>query len=193
MMAANWHNRSGFRLLSSQIPSSTTTAGQCPERHLDQPGRLGIYRGSTLLLLRLGRRGHYRRISPAPRRTVQQFEMAMTSAITIPATPQYGGFAIPSPTEPQERSGLPRRPGSTYLFTPTPHSESTYLIQPPVGAAAIPGVAGAATSLIPLITSFPVTVEGRHGLTARLSNPGDPPARLYVKVDYLGPAVPTAF
>jgi alpha-amylase len=52
---------------------------------------------------------------------------------------------------------------------------------------------GAATPLTPLIGSFPVTVEGRHALSARLSNPGDTPARLYLKVDYLGPAVPTAF
>jgi hypothetical protein len=40
---------------------------------------------------------------------------------------------------------------------------------------------------------FPVAVEGRYILTARLSNLGDPPARLYIKVDYLGPATSALF
>jgi alpha-amylase len=131
--------------------------------------------------------------SPAVRRTVQQFEMADDLGDNDPATPQYGGYAIP---------GAYRNAGAIWPAAASQVNLSVYadapqqvelLIQAPARAASIPAVAGVATPTIPLVISFAVEVEGRHLLTAKLSSPGDPPARLYVKVDYLGPAVSTAF
>ena len=79
---------------------------------------------------------------------------------------------------------------SVYADTP---QQVEVVIQAPAGAAAIPALAGEATATIPLVASFAVEVEGRHLLSAKLSNQEDPPARLYLKVDYLGPAVSNAF
>jgi hypothetical protein len=110
-----------------------------------------------------------------------------------PATPQYGGYAIP---------GAYRTAGAIWPAAASQMNLSVYsdapqqvelLIQAPAGAAAIPALAGVATPTIPLVASFAVEVEGHHLLTVKLSNPGDPPARLYLKVDYLGPAVSAAF
>jgi alpha-amylase len=131
--------------------------------------------------------------SPSARRTVQQFEMADDLGDNDPATPQYGGYAIP---------GAYRTAGAIWPAAASQMNLSVYsdapqqvelLIQAPAGAAAIPALAGVATPTIPLVASFAVEVEGHHLLTVKLSNPGDPPARLYLKVDYLGPAVSAAF
>jgi hypothetical protein len=48
-------------------------------------------------------------------------------------------------------------------------------------------VSGEAGPLAPLMTSFTVSAEGSHLITARLSTVGSPSALLYIKVDYLGP------
>lgn len=131
--------------------------------------------------------------SPATRRTVQQFEMADDLGDNDPATPQYGGYAIP---------GAYRVAGAIWPAAVSQVNISVYadgpqhvelLIQAPASATAISAFAGTATPTVPLVASFPAAVEGRHVLTAGLSDSGVPPARLYLKVDYLGPAVSTAF
>ena len=52
---------------------------------------------------------------------------------------------------------------------------------------------GRTTPNVPLSASFKVAQEGSHPIQARLSKPGTPPARVYIKVDYLGPASSTLF
>ena len=75
-----------------------------------------------------------------------------------------------------------------------PGGGGALLVQGPAGSPAIaPFLSGAATPGVPFLTSFTAAAEGRHVLTARLSNAGDPPARLYLKVDYMGPATSTLF
>jgi alpha-amylase len=131
--------------------------------------------------------------SPAARRTVQQFEMADDLGDNDPATLQYGGYAIPDEY---------RIAGAIWPAAASQVNISVYadepqqvdlLIQAPAGAAAIAAFAGTADPILPLVASFPAVVEGRYVLTAKLSNAGDSPGRLYLKVDYLGPAVSTAF
>jgi hypothetical protein len=120
---------------------------------------------------------------------VQQFEMANDLGDSDPTTPQYGGYAVPT----AYRTAGAIWPASASqvnisIYADTPQ-QVDLLIQVPAGAApiaAFPG--GHATPTVPLVASFPVTGEGRHVVTARLSNLGTPPARLYIKIDYLGPA-----
>jgi alpha-amylase len=131
---------------------------------------------------------------PAARRTVQQFEMADDLGDSDPATPQYGGSAMPVTY--RAAGAIWPAAGSQVnisIYTDTPQ-QVELVVQAPAGAPAIPAFpGGAATPNVPLMASFPVIVEGRHVLTARLSNSVDPPARLYLKVDYLGPAVSALF
>jgi alpha-amylase len=47
---------------------------------------------------------------------------------------------------------------------------------------------GHSTPNVPFTANFTVAQEGRHLLQAQLSKAGDAPARIYIKVDYLGPA-----
>jgi alpha-amylase len=132
--------------------------------------------------------------SPAPRRTVQQFEMADDLGDNDPASFQYGGNAIPTTY---------RTVGAIWPAAASQVNVSVYadesrqvdlLVQAPAGSAAIPVFpSGSATPTIPLVASFRVAVEGRHVLTARLSNLREAPTRLYLKVDYLGPAASTLF
>ncbi len=134
--------------------------------------------------------------APTPRRTVQQFEMADDLGDRDPTTPQYGGQAIP--TTYHAAGAIWPAAGSQVnisVYTdPSVTRDVDLLIQAPAAAPPIPAFpGGSATSAVPLVANFRVSVEGLHTVTARLSNPGDPPARLYVKVDYQGPATSTAF
>jgi alpha-amylase len=127
---------------------------------------------------------------PTPRRTVQQFEMADDLGDKDPASPQYGGYAI---------SGTYHAAGAVWPANASQVNISVYadspqtvdlLVHGPAGSPAIaPFLGGAATPGVPFLTSFTAAAEGGHVLTARLSNAGDPPARLYLKVDYMGPAL----
>ncbi|WP_263375324.1 alpha-amylase domain-containing protein [Granulicella aggregans] len=130
--------------------------------------------------------------APTPRRTLQQFEMADDLGDSNPNSPRYGGFAIPA---------VHRTAGAVWPATGSKVNLFVYadapqqvelLILPPKGAAAIPGFTGTAGPDHPLVASFEVGLEGRHILTAKLTNAAALPARLYVKVDYLGPKNPTA-
>ena len=132
--------------------------------------------------------------SPTPRRTVQQFEMADDLGDNDPASCQYGGNAIPTTYRaagaiwPAAASQV-----NVFIYADSPQ-QVDFLVQTPAGAPAIPAfLASSTTASVPLVLSFPAAVEGRHILTARLSNLGDPPARLYIKVDYLGPATSVLF
>jgi hypothetical protein len=59
--------------------------------------------------------------------------------------------------------------------------------------APVAASSGAAGPSAPLVLSANVSVEGRYVLQARLSTAGAASARLYVKVDYMGPAASTLF
>jgi alpha-amylase len=61
------------------------------------------------------------------------------------------------------------------------------------GSAPIVTCGGAATPTAPLAIGVNVPQEGRYILQAKLSNGGARPGRLYVKVDYLGPAESALF
>jgi alpha-amylase len=132
--------------------------------------------------------------APTPRRTVQQFEMADDLGDNDPATPQYGGYAVPAVYRtagaiwPAQASQV-----NVAVYADAPQ-QVDLLIQPPAGAPAIPVfVNGTATPNVPFAASFSVAAEGRHVLTARLSRPGAAAARLYLKVDYMGPATSALF
>ncbi len=105
--------------------------------------------------------------APTPRRTVQQFEMADDLGDNDPATPQYGGYAVPT---------VYRIAGVIWPAAPSQANISIYsdapqqvdlLIQAPAGAPAIAPFLGPATSTVPLVASFPVA----HG---RPSHPNRP-------------------
>jgi len=130
--------------------------------------------------------------SPAPRRTVQQFEMDDDLGDNDPATPQYGGQAIPL-TYRNVGAIWPRAGSQVNLFV---YSESPQQIDLQVlfnGAGAVKQVSGPGGPTVPLTASFDVAKEGRHLLQAKLSTAGAVPARLYVKVDYLGPSTSDLF
>lgn len=131
------------------------------------------------------------RFAPEARRTVQQFEMDDDLGDNN-RTFGYGGKAIP---------GAFRLAGAIW---PAPNSQvniSVYADAPQrvelemllPGSAPLASVNGVATPANPLATSVAVLQEGRYIFRAMLLNPGDPPARLYVKVDYLGPSESTVF
>jgi alpha-amylase len=126
--------------------------------------------------------------SPAPRRTVQQFEMADDLGDSNPATPRYGGNVIPVTY--RNAGAIWPAAGSTvnlFIYADTPQQVDALIVSP-AGAPAVPAMSGAAGPLAPLTASFTVSTEGSHLITARLSTAGSPSARLYIKVDYLGPS-----
>jgi alpha-amylase len=130
-------------------------------------------------------------LAPTPLRTVQQFEMDDDLGDNNP-TFGYGGKAVP---------GAFRLAGAIWPAAGSRVDISVYadaqqqidleMLMP--GTAPIAATRGAATPSVPLAISVNVPVEGRYILQAKLSNPGDAPARLYVKVDYMGPANSTLF
>jgi alpha-amylase len=124
--------------------------------------------------------------SPSPRRTIQQFEMDDDLGDSDPATPRYGGRVIPGTYRaagaiwPAANSQV-----NLYVYSDTTQQIDLQLLipgGPPVNQS------GPATPLLPLAASFTAVREGSHLIQARLSAAGASPARIYVKVDYLGPA-----
>jgi len=61
------------------------------------------------------------------------------------------------------------------------------------GATLVLQQSGASTANVPLTASFMVAEEGRHVVQAKLSRAAAVPARIYIKVDYQGPATSTLF
>ncbi|MGD0676521.1 MAG: alpha-amylase domain-containing protein [Polyangiaceae bacterium] len=128
--------------------------------------------------------------APTPRRTVQEFEMDDDLGDDN-ATFAYGGRAVP---------GAFRVAGSIWpaagsqvnvsIYADTPQQIDFEMGSPTAPVAASSGAAGPSA---PLVLSANVSVEGRYVLQARLSTAGAASARLYVKVDYMGPAASTLF
>jgi alpha-amylase len=124
--------------------------------------------------------------APQARRTVQQFEMDDDLGDNN-ATFGYGGKAI---------TGAMRLAGAIWpaadsqvnisVYADAPQQVDLEMLMP--GNAPIVASAGTATPTVPLVIVANVTAEGRYVLQAKLSNAGAAPARLYVKVDYMGPA-----
>jgi alpha-amylase len=129
---------------------------------------------------------------PEPRRTVQQFEMADDLGDSDPASPGYGGQAVP---------GVYRVAGAIWpaagslvtlsVYSDTPQNVDLQALIP--GSAPVMQQSGASSPDQPFRASFQVAAEGRHILQAKLSPAGAAPARLYVKADYLGPAISALF
>jgi hypothetical protein len=105
-----------------------------------------------------------------------------------PATPRYGGNVIPVTY--RNAGAIWPAAGSTvnlFIYADTPQQVDALIVSP-AGAPAVPAMSGAAGPLAQLTASFTVSTEGSHLITARLSTAGSPSARLYIKVDYLGPS-----
>jgi alpha-amylase len=130
-------------------------------------------------------------LAPAPRRTIQQFEMADDMGDNN-ATFGYGGLAV---------AGAFRTAGAIWpatgsqatisLYADTPQQVELQMLMP--GNPPLVAASGTGDPLVPLVANVNVPVEGRYILQAQLSTPGTVPARLYFKVDYVGPAVSALF
>ncbi len=130
--------------------------------------------------------------SPTPLRTVQQFEMADDLGDNDPATPQYGGQAIPNTY--RTAGAIWPAAGSQvnlFVYSDAPQQVDLQALIP--ATAPVLQTSGLSAPSIPLTGSFTVAQEGRHILQARLPTAGATPARLYLKVDYIGPASSTHF
>jgi alpha-amylase len=123
---------------------------------------------------------------PVPRRTTQQFEMDDDLGDNN-STLGYGGRAVP---------GIFRLAGAIWpatgsqvnisVYADTPQQVNLEMLMP--GKAPITSSIGSATPFIALVARANIALEGRYILQAKLSSPGAAPARLYVKVEYVGPA-----
>ena len=129
---------------------------------------------------------------PSSLRTVQQFEMDDDLGDSDPNSPGYGGKAI---------TGSYRTAGRIWpaagsevnlsIYSDAPQPVEFQVLDP--GSAQVCSGTGTSTPSVPLIASFAVAREGWHTLQAKLTNSAPNPARLYVKVDYIGPAATTQF
>jgi alpha-amylase len=128
----------------------------------------------------------------APFRTVQQFEMDDDLGDSDPASPGYGGKAVP---------GTYRTAGAIWpaagsqvnlsVYSDLPQQVDLQVLLP--GSEPVLQQSGTSSPNEPFMAAFNVAQEGRHLMQARLSAAGAPPARLYVKVDYIGPATSNLF
>ncbi|HEY0784309.1 MAG TPA: alpha-amylase domain-containing protein [Acidobacteriaceae bacterium] len=130
--------------------------------------------------------------SPASRRTVQQFEMDDDLGDSQPGGSGYGGKLQP---------GTYRTAGAIWPAAGSSVSVEVYSDSPqqvdvqikvPGSVLPVEGC-GRASAQQSFSLSFAVAAEGWHLLTARLAAAGAPAARVYVKVEYLGPAESTLF
>jgi len=130
--------------------------------------------------------------SPGARRTVQQFEMDDDLGDSDAASPGYGGRVIPDTF----RSGGAIWPAATTQVNVSVYSDASQQIDLQVvraGATLVLQQSGASTANVPLTASFMVAEEGRHVVQAKLSRVAAVPARIYIKVDYQGPATSALF
>jgi alpha-amylase len=125
--------------------------------------------------------------APAPHRTVQQFEMDDDLGDSDPLSPQYGG---------KVEAGVYRTAGAIWpaaksqvnlsIYSDTPQQIDLRALIP--GTPTVLQQNGQSTPSVPFTASFIVAQERRHLIQTQLSTAGAAPARIYVKVDYLGPA-----
>ena len=130
--------------------------------------------------------------SPTPKRTLQQFEMDDDLGDSNPKSLGYGGKVIP---------GVYRTAGAIwpasgsevniFVYSDTPQQVDFQAVIP--SAAPAVSASGECGPGAPLIAHFKVGTEGRYLLQAKLSKADAAPARIYVKVDYIGPAESKAF
>lgn len=130
--------------------------------------------------------------SPAPRRTVQQFEMDDDLGDSNPQSPGYGGKAIPD-TFRKAGAIWPAANSQVNLFVYSDEPQDIDLQVGLSGSAAVLQQSGRSTPNVPFTARFNVVQEGSHGLQVRLSKAGATPARIYVKTDYIGPATSNLF
>lgn len=129
--------------------------------------------------------------SPGAQRTVQQFEMDDDLGDSDAASLGYGGKIIPGTF----RSGGAIWPAATTRVNLSVYSDAPQQIDLQVVGSGAPVLqqSGASTANVPLTASFMVAEEGRHVVQAKLSRAAAVPARIYIKVDYQGPATSTLF
>jgi alpha-amylase len=104
----------------------------------------------------------------------------------------YGGKVIP---------GTYRSGGGIWPAAGTRVNLSVYADAPQqvdlqvvlAGATPVLRQSGSCTANVPLAASFMVAAEGRHIVQAKLSGAAAAAARIYIKVDYQGPATSTLF
>jgi alpha-amylase len=129
--------------------------------------------------------------APTARRTVQQFEMDDDLGDSH-ASFGYGGKAIPGAM--RIAGAIWPAAGSqvnVWVYADTQQQVDFEMLMP--GSAPIASVHGTAGATVPMSAVVAVGQEGRYLLQARLSNAADAPARLYIKVDYAGPAESALF
>jgi alpha-amylase len=135
---------------------------------------------------------------PSPRRTVQQFELDddLGDSNPDPLCPRYGGKAIP--TIFRTAGAIWPAPNSEvnisiYSDTPQQVDFQVELAGAAAGTPAALAKSGQSAPNVPFAATLAVGAEGRYLLLAKLSLAAAPPARLYVKVDYIGPATSVLF
>lgn len=129
---------------------------------------------------------------PPSLRTLQQFEMDDDLGDSDPASLGYGGRAIPIAY--RTAGAIWPAAGSSVnlsVYSDAPQQVDLQVMIP--GSVPVLTTSGMSTPGLPLSATFVATLEGRHVLQARLSKASASPARLYIKVDYLGPATSSAF
>jgi alpha-amylase len=130
--------------------------------------------------------------SPSPKRTIQQFELDEDLGDASVRSPGYGGKAVP---------GVFRAGGAIWPAEGSQVNLSVYSDSPQevdiqvLGAGSVPllEASGQSQASVPLVASFDAGQEGFYILQAKLTSEGAPPARLYIKVDYVGPATSGSF
>ncbi|RXH54826.1 alpha-amylase domain-containing protein [Granulicella sibirica] len=123
----------------------------------------------------------------AGRRTVQQFEMDddlgdSTTNFGYGGKAVADGFRVAGAIWPAAGSEV-----NVVVYADGPEDVSVEMLTS--GGAVLEAANGA----VPLALSAAIEVEGRYVLRAKVSAAGAAPARLYVKVDYLGPAESALF
>jgi alpha-amylase len=129
--------------------------------------------------------------APNPRRTVQQFEMDDDLG-DANSTFVYGGRAVPGAF--RVAGAIWPAAGSQVniaVYADGPQQVDLQMLMP--GAPPVVASSGAAGPSAPLAATASIAAEGRYVLQARLSTPGAAASRLYVKVDYMGPAASGLF
>ena len=129
---------------------------------------------------------------PTVRRTVQQFEMDDDLGDNDPATPGYGGKAVSD----SYRLAGAIWPAVGSQVNALVYSDAAQLVDLQIlipGSSPVLNQSGSSSPTVPLTAAFTVAKEGRHVVQAKLSSAGATPARLYIKLDYLGPATSDLF